>query len=180
MSRFVGAREREDAELSKGAFSGVMRPSHFVVLVLVAICVAACADNPGPKEVGGTAVGAAAGGVIGGAIGSRVGGGLAGTLIGAALGGLVGNRVGAALDDEDKRRIDAARLQALETGPSGAPVAWRNPDNGHYGNIVPGPAFQANDAACRQYTQTIYIDGKPQVARGTFCRNPDGSWVRMN
>jgi len=29
---------------------------------------------------------------------------------------------------------------------------------------------------CRQFTHTIYIDGKPQTARGTACRNPDGTW----
>jgi surface antigen len=29
---------------------------------------------------------------------------------------------------------------------------------------------------CRQFTHTIYIDGRPQTARGTACRNPDGTW----
>ncbi len=105
---------------------------------------------------------------------------VAGTVIGAAVGGFLGNRIGAALDDEDKRRAYAAQMQALETGPSGAPVAWRNPDSGRYGNVVPGPAYQANGATCRSYSQTIYIDGNPQAARGTACRNPDGSWTVVN
>ena len=56
------------------------------------------------------------------------------------------------------------QMQALETGPSGAPVAWRNPDSGRYGNVVPGPAYQASGATCRQYTHTVYIDGTPQSA----------------
>ena len=43
---------------------------------------------------------------------------------------MLGNRIGAAMDDEDKRRAYAAQVQALESGPSGAPVAWRNPDSG--------------------------------------------------
>jgi surface antigen len=84
------------------------------------------------------------------------------------------------MDDEDKRRAYAAQMQALETGPSGTPVAWRNPDSGRYGNIVPGPAYQQGGGQCRQYTHTIYIDGRPQVARGAACRNPDGTWTPVS
>lgn len=142
----------------------------------LALSAAACSADSGPKEVGGTVAGAAAGGLIGNAIGGSAGNRLAGTLLGAAVGGFIGNRIGNALDDDDKRRAYAAQMQALESGPSGAPVAWRNPDSGRYGSVVPGPAYQVNGAPCRQYTHTIYIDGKPQVERGTACRNPDGTW----
>ncbi|WP_245431318.1 RT0821/Lpp0805 family surface protein, partial [Rhodoplanes roseus] len=96
---------------------------------------------------------------------------------GAALGGLIGNRIGAAMDDEDRRRAYEAQMAALETGRSGAPVSWRNPDSGRYGTIVPGPAYDQGGHNCRQFTHTIYIDGTPQTARGTACRNPDGSWT---
>lgn len=159
---------------------GDMVASRFVVLALLGVSLAACSADSGPKEVGGTAVGAFAGGAVGNAIGGAMGNRFAGTLIGAAAGGLMGNRIGAAMDDEDRRRAYAAQMQALETGPSGAPVAWRNPDSGRYGNVVPGPAYQANSATCRQYTETVYIDGTPQVARGTACRNPDGTWTALN
>jgi surface antigen len=159
---------------------GDMVAGRFLILALLAACVAGCSADSGPKEVGGTAVGALAGGAIGNAVGGAMGNRFAGTLIGAAAGGLMGNRIGAAMDDEDRQRAYAAQMQALETGPSGAPVAWRNPDSGRYGNVVPGPAYQANNATCRQYTETVYIDGTPQVARGTACRNPDGSWTAMN
>ncbi len=94
------------------------------------------------------------------------------------LGGLIGNRIGAALDDEDKQRAYAAQMDALERGQSGAPVSWQNPDSGRYGTVVPGPAYQEDGRNCRSYTHTIYIDGRPQTARGTACRNPDGSWTR--
>jgi surface antigen len=143
---------------------------------LVALSLAACSADSGPREVGGTAAGAVAGGLLGDAIGGAAGSRAAGTLVGAALGGFLGNRIGAALDDEDKRRAYAAQMQALETGPSGAPVAWRNPDSGRYGNVVPGPAHQINGAPCREYTHTVYIDGQLQTQRGTACRNPDGTW----
>jgi|ERR1700728_1837375 len=157
-----------------------MRAIRLLAAAFAGLSVAACSADSGPKEVGGTVGGAVAGGVIGNAIGGGTGNRLAGTLIGAAVGGFLGNRIGAALDDEDKRRAYVAQMQALETGPSGAPVAWRNPDSGRYGNVVPGPAYQLNGASCRPYTQTVYIDGRPQIARGTACRSPDGTWTTVS
>jgi surface antigen len=130
----------------------------------------------GPKEDTGTLIGAGTGALIGSQFGGSTRSNIAGGIAGAAIGALIGNRIGAAMDDEDRRRAYAAQMDALERGPSGAPVAWRNPDSGRYGNIVPGPAYQQGALKCRPYTHTIYIGGQPQVARGTACRNPDGTW----
>ena len=117
--------------------------ARILAVALLGAAVAACSADSGPKEVGGTLVGAGAGALIGNAIGGAAGNRAAGTIAGAAIGGLIGNRIGAAMDDEDKRRAYAAQVQALESGPSGAPVAWRNPDSGRYGSVVPGPAYRA-------------------------------------
>ena len=152
----------------------------YAVSALAGLSMAACSSDPGPKEVGGTVVGAGAGAVVGNAVGGAAGNRVVGTLAGAALGSFLGNRIGAALDDDDKRRAYAAQMQALETGPSGAPVAWRNPDSGRYGNVVPGPVYQIDGSPCRQYTHTVYIDGRPQSERGTACRNPDGTWTTIS
>ena len=100
-----------------------MATMRFIAIALAGLSVAACSADSGPKEIGGTAAGAVAGGVIGNAVGGSVGNPVVGTLAGAALGAFLGNRIGAALDDEDKRRAYAAQMQALEAGPSGAPVA---------------------------------------------------------
>jgi surface antigen len=152
--------------------------------VLVAMSMTACAGNPetgtGPKENTGTLVGAVAGGLIGSQFGGGTGERVAAGLAGATIGGLIGNRIGAGMDDEDRQRAYAAQMQALEGGRSGAAVPWRNPDSGRYGNVVPGPAYQSNGLQCRQYTHTIYIDGKPQVARGNACRSADGTWTAMS
>ena len=94
----------------------------------------------------------------------------------AAIGGMFG-AAGAGLDDDDKQRAYAAQVQALESGGPGAPVGWKNPDSGHYGSIVPGPAFDRGGAKCRQYTHTIYIDSKPATARGAACRSANGRWT---
>ena len=80
----------------------------------------------GRRHAGRRRRGRAVGNAAGGAAGDRA----LGTVTGAAIGGMLGNRIGAAMDDEDKRRAYAAQVQALESGPSGAPVAWRNPDSG--------------------------------------------------
>lgn len=151
-------------------------------VTLAGLLLAACAGNPqtgaGPQENTGTLMGAVAGAVIGSQFG-RGGGRVAAAVAGAAIGGLIGNQIGAALDDDDRARAYAAQMQALDTGASGAPVSWRNEDSGRYGTVVPGPAYQRNAMTCRQYTHTIYIDGRPQVARGTACRNPDGTWTAV-
>ncbi|MGE0564699.1 MAG: RT0821/Lpp0805 family surface protein [Pseudolabrys sp.] len=151
----------------------------------LAATLAACAGSPdgsgpGPRENTGTLLGAGTGALLGAAVAGRgTGNRLAGAAIGGLVGGLVGNRIGAALDEEDKKRAYAAEMDALERGPSGAPVAWRNPDSGRYGTVVPGPAYQDTGRNCRSFTHTIYIDGKPQTARGTACRNPDGTWTPL-
>ena len=87
-------------------------------------------------------------------------------------------RVFSQWDDEDKRRAYAAQVQALENGRSGVAVAWKNPDSGRYGSIVPGPAYQSNGLPCRPYTHTIF-DGTTQVVRGNACRNPDANWIAV-
>jgi surface antigen len=162
-----------------------MSLSKFIAISVIGLSLAACAGDPdsgrGPKEGTGTLLGAGTGALLGAAVaGGGTGNRLAGAAVGGLLGGLIGNRIGAALDDEDKQRAYAAQMEALERGPSGAPVSWKNPDSGRYGTIVPGPAYQeAAGRNCRSFTHTIYIDGRPQTARGTACRNPDGTWTTI-
>jgi surface antigen len=159
--------------------------SRILAVAWLGVMAAACSSSSATREVGSTLVGpspnVSSGAPAGGALGSTAGEAPAGNRVssaaaGAAISGMIGSRIGGALDDEDKRRAYAAQVQALEGGPSGAPVAWRNPDSGRYGSVVPGQAYQANGVNCRQFTHTVYIDGKPQTARGAACRGPDGVW----
>jgi surface antigen len=158
-----------------------MSATRLAAVVVIGLALAACAGDPegtGPKEGAGTLLGAGTGALIGSAVagpGNRLGG----AVVGGLLGGLIGNRIGAAMDDEDKQRAYAAQMDALERGQSGAPVSWRNPDSGRYGTVVPGPAYQQEGRSCRSFTHTIYIDGRPETARGTACRNPDGAWTAL-
>jgi surface antigen len=88
--------------------------------------------------------------------------------------------VTAALDSRDRPAAGAAHQRALQFGEPGAPVAWRNPETGHHGTIVPGPAYQSNGQTCREFSHTIYVDNRPQTGRGSSCRNPDGTWTPLS
>jgi surface antigen len=154
-------------------------------IIALGLWLAACAGSPdgmgpGPRENTGTLLGAGSGALVGAAVaGGGAGNRLAGAGIGALAGALIGNRIGASLDERDRQLAYAAEMDALERGQSGAPVGWRNPNSGRYGSVVPGPAYVQSGRNCRAYTETIYIDGRPQTARGTACRNPDGSWTPL-
>ena len=151
-----------------------MRATHFVAVALIGGTLAGCqAAQDNPNTVGGAAIGALAGGVIGQIAGGNTGS----TLAGAAIGGLIGGAIGNSLDAQDRARAQQAEMQALEYGNPGAPVSWRS-DSGACGTIVPGPAYaRGGSPRCREFTHTIYVNGQPQTARGTACRNPDGTWT---
>jgi surface antigen len=144
--------------------------------VSVTALIAGCAGDPGPR----TTMGAAGGALLGGSIGALTGSGSAGNIVaGAVIGGLVGGIIGNALDEEDRRRAYAAEMQALEYGGPGTPVSWEGRQG--RGTIVPGPYHSRGSyQRCRDYSHTIYIGGRPQVARGVACRNPDGTWTQIS
>lgn len=145
-------------------------------LALVA-AVAACSPYAGPAEHTGTATGAVVGAVVGSTFGHGAGR-VAATMIGATAGGIIGNRIGYSMDREAEARAMAAEQWALANSPPGTPYPWREGE--YYGSVEAGPPMAyAGNPSCRQYTHTIYIDGKPRKASGTACKGPDGSWQTM-
>lgn len=151
-----------------------------VAIGLSAAMLTACAGDSGQKESIGTLLGAVGGGLAG----AQVGGGRGKLLAvgaGTLLGAFVGNQVGKSLDRADELAMQQSTQQALETGRSGTPVSWRNPDSGHAGTVTPQPVFESsNGQYCREFQQTVTIDGQTQSAYGTACRQPDGSWKIVN
>lgn len=163
---------------------GIMAKTVAGIVLMLGLALGGCAGDryaeSGPKEGAGTVLGALGGALIGSSIGGGSGERAAGAVAGAAIGGLLGNRIGAGMDDEDRRYAYEAEMAALEQGQVGAPVGWRNPGSGRYGNIVPGPTYSQRGSRCRSYTHTVYINGQPQVSRGTACRERDGSWTAVS
>jgi surface antigen len=160
-----------------------MRPFRLVAAALAVVTVAACASDPyspTPKQDSGTMTGALLGGIFGAAVGGRgAGNRIAGAAVGAVAGGLIGNAIGASLDEQDRQMAYAAEMQALEHGAPGVAIGWRSERTRYYGNVVPGPYYENAGRRCRAFTHTIYINGRPEIARSTACRAPDGRWVAI-
>ena len=157
---------------------------HFILTALVAASfgLAACSTNMSDynnKQTGGAVLGAVAGGVLG----SNVGGGkgqLLATGVGTLLGALVGSSIGQSLDRADMVYAQQANARA-HTAPIGQSVSWSNPQTGHSGTVTPVYDFKASTGRyCREYQQTIYIDGQAQTGYGTACQNADGTWQVQN
>ncbi|MDX2155153.1 MAG: RT0821/Lpp0805 family surface protein [Hyphomicrobiaceae bacterium] len=141
----------------------------------ISLGVSGCGPEGPSKADTGLAVGAVAGGIIGSAAG-RGSGRIVGAMVGTVVGGIVGSEIGRSMDKQDRMLAERAEFDAFERGPSGRPVRWQNPDNGRYGDVVPMAPYRRGEYDCRDFTHTIYIDGRPQAMRGTACRNPDGTW----
>ena len=149
--------------------------SRIVLVLALPAMLVACGPGGISKSDGGLAVGAVAGGLLGNQVGKGRGR-TAATVVGAVVGGLVGTQIGRALDEQDRRAAAEAEYTALESGQSGVGTPWRNPDSGHYGMVVPGRPYQNGGNNCRDYSHTVYIDGRPETMRGRACRSGDGSW----
>ncbi len=146
------------------------------MVVLFAVALGACQTTGGQKQTGGTLLGAGLGALAGSQIGSGRGK-LVAVAVGALGGAMLGNSVGRSLDKAD--RLHAGRAtHAAQTAPIGQPIEWRNPDSGNYGTVT--PVREGNDrdtgAYCREYQQTVTVNGRSEQAYGTACREPDGSW----
>ena len=151
---------------------------HLTALALVAALGGCESLGIGSGDVAG-ALGAGFGGAAGGYLGSHVGSGLgqtAATIAGASLGALFGSAVARKLAAGDLELMRQATQQSLETAPTGTTTTWRNPDTGHSGAVVAGPATGDATAPCRPFQATVELDGTRESAGGTACRQPDGSW----
>jgi len=152
-----------------------------VLAISLVIVLSGCeTDQRGQKEVAGALLGA----VVGGLLGSQIGGGkgqLATTAAGTLLGGYLGSQTGRSLDRADRIYAERAAQRSLESNPSGTGSTWVNPDNQHSGSVTPLNSYRSEDGFdCRDYTQTVTIDGRAETVRGTACREPDGTWRVVN
>ncbi|MCB9978734.1 MAG: hypothetical protein H6862_03900 [Rhodospirillales bacterium] len=46
--------------------------------------------------------------------------------------------------------------------------------------VAPSSAQAGQDRYCREYTRTVWIDGRARSAYGTACLQPDGAWQIVN
>jgi len=131
-----------------------------VAAALIALALASCAGTD-------SALAPQAAGSMTGSVATR-------STVAAA--GVLGNGIGTGLDERDRQLAFSAEMRALDAGEPGEPVGWRG-HPGRYGTVVPGAHYETRGTRCRDYSHTIYIDGRPQTARATACRSPDGTWA---
>ena len=81
------------------------------------------------------------------------------------------------MDITDQLAMERNAQYALESTRTNTETAWRNPDTGNYGSIVPVETYQTGSGQyCREYIQEVVVAGERQQAYGTACRQPDGTW----
>ena len=153
-------------------------------VAVLALGLTGCQQTTGATGVNKQQMGTLGGAVVGGYLGSEVGGGsgrLWATGAGVLLGALVGSEIGASLDRADMMYAERA-VQQAHTAPVGEKISWNNPESGHSGSVTPvrDGYSQATNSYCREYEQTIYVDGREQVGYGTACQQEDGRWKVMN
>jgi surface antigen len=162
-----------------------MSHSKFIAIAFTASMLTACTESNSYPGTGvmhggsfnkadiGTAAGAIGGGVLGYQFGGGAGQALA-TVGGALLGGALGNSIGTSLDNADRNSYDIASQRAMETGQS---QSWKNTHSGNYGTVYPSKRYTSVEGLyCREYNQTIYVDGVKHTGHGTACREEDGTW----
>lgn len=93
--------------------------------------------------------------------------------------GLIGGPIARGLSGGAQRQALEAEYRALEHTQPNQAVAWN--DGRVSGEVKAASPYSVGSQNCRQFTNTINASGAaPVTARGTACRNDDGSWALLN
>lgn len=150
--------------------------TRFGCVVVVSAALVGCNSSVSGQMMG-TLGGAVAGAAIGSQIG-RGGGGIVATLAGAVIGAIVGGMIGRGLDEEERRRANAAAHAALNR-PVGTTSNWSSRRTGNRGSmrVAKTVAPDAKGRLCKVLTHKIaWKGGKTSEQAVKYCQNPDGSW----
>jgi surface antigen len=90
------------------------------------------------------------------------------------LAGLADDPIARRLDPADRRQIRETTQRALEAAPSGQALAWRNQFSRSGGTVMVTHTFREGGRWCRNFEQSVSVDGETRRERGTACRRPDG------
>ena len=145
-----------------------------LIVFLISGCVTDMQNNP--KQTLGKIVGAGVGALAGSNVGSGKGR-LMAVAIGTLAGAWAGGELGKSLDAADQAYMQRSTQNSLEYSKTGVSSSWSNPDSGNAGTITPTETYQTkNGQFCREYKQSILIDGKEETAIGRACRQAGGQW----
>lgn len=95
-------------------------------------------------------------------------------------GGLIDGAIGQSLSRQQRLMAAEAEYRALENTPAGQDVAWGSAASGPSGTVRAAQPYRVGSQDCRQYTHTVVVGGASYQARGTACRNMNGSWTLLS
>lgn len=145
--------------------------------LMVAVALLAVSGCSTVGESSGT-TSSGSGGLFG-RVGGSGGGASSATIVAAMEGGLIKGSIGANLSSDERTMALEAEYRALEYTPGGQKVNWQG-KSGHSGEVMAAQAYRVGSQDCRQYSHTIFQGGGSLgTARGTACRNADGSWTPL-
>ena len=123
--------------------------------------------------------GVVAGALIGGLLGNAASRGKgSATVAGVIIGGVTGAALTKGLDCEDRSYAYKTYHDGFNAGRPNARYEWRNPRNGNRGEFLVQTYYDDPDGfRCANYTQQIFVAGRPQAASGRACQQPDGTWA---
>ena len=85
------------------------------------------------------------------------------------------------LTAEDRALIETVTRDSLESSRVGEAMNWRNAESGHGGNVTPLLDYSNETGqSCRDFQQTIAIDGQTTIAYDSACRQADENWASLN
>jgi len=79
-------------------------------------------------------------------------------------------------DDVDQATMIQHFNHTMESAPTGQPITWTNPSGVNVQLSATRTFQQADGTYCREFTQSIGSGGQSSVAKGTACRQSDGTW----
>ncbi len=175
-AKAIARRVSKDNTLHLGTWQSIAAATTLAIMIGVSTPAKAECDPTSTEGVIGGLAGAALGGFLGSKVGSGSGRTFA-TIGGVLVGGLLGNQAATRLTCQDQQAVYSTTQSTLEEYPSGRSATWNNPDSGHWGTVTPTRTYvDGRGQNCREFEQTIYIDGRPEKGVGEACRQPDGSW----
>lgn len=153
-----------------------MRNRNTLASLVLLTALSACAESGyGTQQTIGGLTGAALGGLLGAQFGSGAGQAAA-TGAGVLIGALIGSEIGRDMDTVDRMRADRA-VSTARTAPVGETIVWSNPQTGNSGTVTPvRDGVSTSGLYCRDFQQTIRINGDVAQGHGIACRDENGVW----
>ena len=81
------------------------------------------------------------------------------------------------LTESDLSLAASTMNAALEDARHGETRTWRNPETGHAGAVMPQRTYLSETGSyCREYQETLMVDGRSETYSSTGCRDAGGVW----